>query len=89
VSFTPVEEKPRTFSGRGSRQKKTLGSTERFYPVKSCFRNGGLNEFDDPDLRFRVRFDVALRGPKVRVTGQHLGHPGETRQQSKSSSRYW
>src|SRR4249920_620988 len=30
------------------------------------------DEFDDPDLRFRVCFDVTLRGPKVRVPGQHL-----------------
>src|ERR1700723_2195448 len=29
-------------------------------------------KFDDPDLSFRVGFDVTLRGPKVRVTGQHL-----------------
>src|ERR1700722_17615772 len=30
------------------------------------------DEFHDPDLRFRVGFDVALRGPKVSVSSQHL-----------------
>ena len=30
------------------------------------------DEFHDPDLRFRVGFDVTLRGPKVRVPSQHL-----------------
>jgi hypothetical protein len=30
------------------------------------------DEFDDSNLRFGVGFDVTLRGPKVRVPGQHL-----------------
>ena len=34
-----------------------------------------LNQFHNPDLRFRVGFDVALRGPKDRVPGQHLDIP--------------
>jgi hypothetical protein len=34
---------------------------------RSSFRRS--DEFDDPDLRFRVGFDVPLRRPKVRVPG--------------------
>ena len=34
-----------------------------------------LDEFHDPDLRFRVGFDVTLRGPEVHVSGQHLHVP--------------
>ena len=41
------------------------------------------DEFDDPDLRFRVGFDVTLRGPKVRVPRQHLDIP-----ERPANSRY-
>ena len=34
-----------------------------------------LNQLHDSDLRFRVGFDVTLRGPKVRVPSQHLDIP--------------
>ena len=40
--------------------------------VQASLTRSRSDEFDDPDLRFRVGFDVALRGPKVRVPGQHL-----------------
>jgi hypothetical protein len=36
------------------------------------------DEFDDPDLRFRVGLDVTLRRPKVRVPSQHLDIPART-----------
>jgi hypothetical protein len=37
--------------------------------VQTSLTRRRSDEFDDPDLRFRVSFDVALRGSKVRVPG--------------------
>ena len=44
-------------------------------PSKIHSPKSQLNQVHDPDLRFRVGFDVTLRGPKVRVPGQHLDIP--------------
>ena len=40
--------------------------------VQASLTRRRSDEFDDPDLRFRVGFYVTLRGPEVRVPGQHL-----------------
>ena len=40
--------------------------------VQASLTRSRSDEFDNPDLRFRVGFDVTLRGPKVRVPSQHL-----------------
>src|SRR5713226_6173626 len=34
-----------------------------------------LDQLHDPNLRLRVGIDVPLRGPKIRVAGQHLDVP--------------
>ena len=51
--------------------------------VQAFLASRRSDEFDDPDLRFRVSFDVTLRGPKVRVSGQHLDIP-----ERPANSRY-